>query len=417
MRLITRHDATLVVGLIAGTVVVFQRPLRFVWDAARDVQERYNVDLLPALTIFISVFIFNEARKRQRSKAEAALAAAEAAQARLRSAELERLVAFGQALSNALDLAALQRAWWRHLPAFTGEREFWVLARRNGTWEPFAQDTNPLGNRRPEEFEVMADRALSDDTLSEASLEGLVIADDLCFPLVAGGLAVGVLGVHDGAAVAGNHRKALGIAASLMAISVRNVQLLLETREHGLRDHLTSCVNRGHGLEALDRELRLARRTLQPLSILMFDVDHFKAINDELGHLRGDDLLRAIGAQLTRVVRTTDVKCRYGGDEFLIVLPATPLAGAQRVAESIRRSMQSLAMVAGDRTIPVTLSIGVVTANGDELGITGLIERADAALYQAKREGRDRSSTGARPAAALEDGAEPPSPLVPVEPL
>ena len=179
--------------------------------------------------------------------------------------------------------------------------------------------------------------------------------------MVAGGVVVGVLGVHDGAAIAGNHRKALGVASGLVAISVRNVQLLIETREHGLRDHLTGCVNRAYGLEALDRELRLARRSLQPLSILMFDIDRFKAINDELGHLRGDDLLRAVGAQLTRVVRSTDVRCRYGGDEFLIVLPATPLAGAQHVAESIR-TVDAIARDGGGRTgpIPVTVSIGVV---------------------------------------------------------
>ena len=146
LRLITRNDASLAVGLIAGTVVVFQRPLRLVWEAARDVQERYDVDLLPALTIFIGVFIFHEARKRQRSRAEAASAAGRGGTGRLRSAELERLVAFSQALSNALDLAALERAWWRHLPAFTGEREFWVLARRNDTWETFSRTTT---RRRP----------------------------------------------------------------------------------------------------------------------------------------------------------------------------------------------------------------------------------------------------------------------------
>ena len=412
MRLITRNDTSLVVGLIAGTVVVFQRPLRFVWDAARDVQERYEVDLLPALTIFISVFIFHEARKRQRSRAEAKLAAAEAAQARLRSAELERLVAFGQALSNALDSATLQQAWWRYLPAFTEEREFWVLARRGEAWETFAQNTGALRGRRLEDLEAMADHTLAHEALREASLEGLVIGDVLCYPMVAGGVVVGVLGIHNGAAVAGDQRKALGVATGLIAISVRNVQLLLETREHGLRDHLTGCVNRAYGLEALERELSLARRSLQPLSILMFDIDHFKLINDELGHLRGDDLLRAVGAQLTRVVRSTDVRCRYGGDEFLIVLPNTPLAGAQHVADSIRRSMCSLAMVAGERTVPVTISIGVVTAGGDELGITGLIERADAALYQAKRDGRNRTSTGVMPAAAL-SGGQPISPAAP----
>ena len=145
----------------------------------------------------------------------------------------------------------------------------------------------------------------------------------------------------------------------------------------------------------LDREMQLATRRRQPLSVLMFDIDRFKTINDELGHLRGDDLLRAVGAQLTRVLRSTDVRCRYGGDEFLIILPDTPLLGAQQVAEGLRREIATLAMVAGDRTIPVTASFGVAAASHSDLGVTGLIERADDALYQAKRGGRNQSFAAA----------------------
>ena len=211
------------------------------------------------------------------------------------------------------------------------------------------------------------------------------------------GVTVGVLGIHDGATITSDQRKALGAATGLIAIAVRNVQLFLETREHSLRDSLTNCFNRGHGLETLDGELRRARRSRQPLSILMFDIDHFKTINDELGHLRGDDLLRAVGAQLTRVLRSTDVRCRYGGDEFLIILPDTPLIGAAQVAESVRREMATLAMVAGGKTIAVTVSVGVAAAGPAELGVTSLIERADDALYQAKRAGRDRCSRCRRP--------------------
>jgi diguanylate cyclase (GGDEF)-like protein len=178
---------------------------------------------------------------------------------------------------------------------------------------------------------------------------------------------------------------------------VRNVHLFQETREHSLRDSLTNCFNRGHALETLDAELRRSRRSRQPLSILMFDIDHFKTINDELGHLRGDDLLRAVGAQLTRVLRSSDVRCRYGGDEFLIILPDTPLIGAQQVAESVRREIATLAMVAGGNTIAVTASVGVATAGPAELGVNALIERADDALYQAKRAGRDRVSIAGAP--------------------
>jgi diguanylate cyclase (GGDEF)-like protein len=179
----------------------------------------------------------------------------------------------------------------------------------------------------------------------------------------------------------------------------RNVQLFLETREYSLRDGLTGCFNRGHSLETLDGELRRARRSRLPLSILMFDIDHFKTINDLMGHLRGDDLLRAVGAQLTRILRSTDVRCRYGGDEFLVILPDTPLIGAQQVAESVRREMATLAMVMDGKTVPVTVSIGVAAATPEELGATALVKRADDALYQAKRAGRDRYSVAGAPAA------------------
>jgi len=359
------------------------------------------------LTIFAGVFIFHESRKRQQVKDEARAAAAEAGQARMRSAELERLMTLSQALANALDPATLEQALWRYLPGFAGEREFWMLTRRPDRWESFLQDTTATRTRPLEQLEAMADRALSPETLAAARLAGVVEGDALCFPMVAAGVAVGVLGIHDGATLTGDQRKALGVATGLIAIAVRNVQLFLETREYSLRDGLTGCFNRGHGLETLDGELRRARRSRQPLSILMFDIDHFKTINDQLGHLRGDDLLRAVGAQLTRVLRSTDVRIRYGGDEFLVILPDTPMIGAQQVAESVRREIATLAMVTDGKTVPVTVSIGVATAGPAELGATALVERADSALYEAKRAGRDRYSVAGAPAAAVEE-SEPP---------
>jgi len=387
MRLITRDDTSLVVGLIAGTVVIFQQPLRLIWEVAWDVQERYQVDLLPALTIFVGVFLFHEARKRQQAKAEVLAAAAEAARARTRSQELARLMTFSQALASSLNLTTLQHALWRYLPDFVAEHEFWLLSRRRDQWEVLLQPSTDQGTRSLE-LEAMADRALAPETLVEAGLVGLELDGVLCFPVVAG-TPVGVLGIQQGATITADQRKVLGVVAGLIAIAVRNGQMFLEMQEHSVHDSLTGCFNRGYGLEVLERELDRARRSRRPLSILLFDIDHFKTINDELGHLRGDDLLRGVGAQLTRVLRSTDVKCRYGGDEFLIILPDTPLTGAQQAAESLRRKIATLAIVAGARTMPVTVSVGVATGPA-ELGAAALIELADAALYRAKREGRDR---------------------------
>jgi diguanylate cyclase (GGDEF)-like protein len=398
VRLITRNDTSLAVGLIAAAIVVFQQPLRYVWDIAQDVERRYHVDLVPALTILTGVFVFHEYRKRQLAKAETRAAAAEATQARTRSEELERLMAFGQALANALEPSALQQVLWRYLPTFAHEREFWVLTRKGDRWEAFLQNTTDDVARSVEVLEALAERAMSPEIVSEARIDGILEAETVCFPMLAGGAAVGVLGIHDASSLTRDERKAIGAAAAVLAIAVRNVQLFLETREHGLRDSLTGCFNRGHGLESLDRELRLARRTARPLSVLMFDIDHFKSINDQLGHLRGDDLLRAVGAELTRLLRSTDVRCRYGGDEFLIILPDTHVLGAEQVAESLRREISTLNMTAGGRTLSVTASVGVATAAAGELDLTAVIERADEALYQAKRAGRNRFCVAIPPA-------------------
>lgn len=237
----------------------------------------------------------------------------------------------------------------------------------------------------------MADLAVAKGAASGACVEGTSSAEDVCFPLVAGEAAVGALGVQSGMALSSDHRRELGAAAALIAIALRNVQLFGETRDHSVRDRLTGCFNREHCLETLDGELRRAKRSNRPLSIVMFDIDHFKTINDELGHLRGDEILRAVGAQLTRVLRSTDVSCRYGGDEFLIILPDTHLSGAERVAEPLRREIATLTISGPEeRVLAVTASIGLVETAPAELDVAALIKRTDEALYQAKRAGRNR---------------------------
>jgi CheY-like chemotaxis protein len=118
VRLVTRNDTSLAIGLIVGAIVVFQQPLHFALDFAREVETRYNLDLVPALTIISGVFIFHQYRKRQLSKAEASVASADAARSRARSEELERLMVFSQALANTLDLPTLQQVLSRNLPAF-----------------------------------------------------------------------------------------------------------------------------------------------------------------------------------------------------------------------------------------------------------------------------------------------------------
>jgi hypothetical protein len=180
VRLINRNDTSLAFALMAATVILFRQPLRYLFDLAQEVETRYHVDLIPALVLLIVAFVFHEYQKRAQARGDARAAATEAAQARTRSEELERLMALGQALTNALEPVHLQQALWQHLPAFTNQREFWVLWRRHDRWEPLLHDGT---NTRPlEVLEECASRALSRLTMDEP---GQPSDPDVCFPLLA----------------------------------------------------------------------------------------------------------------------------------------------------------------------------------------------------------------------------------------
>ncbi|MBP8273020.1 MAG: GGDEF domain-containing protein [Acidobacteria bacterium] len=158
-------------------------------------------------------------------------------------------------------------------------------------------------------------------------------------------------------------------------------------------DGLTGVANRRRFDEALDHEWRRAIRAVAPLACIMIDIDHFKAFNDRYGHLQGDACLRQIAHALVSTVRRAgDIVARYGGEEFAVVLPATALAGAQRVAEQLRTTVENLKIphdASGTSTV-VTISLGV-SAVVPQQGVMPhtLVAAADRALYQAKRSGRN----------------------------
>jgi diguanylate cyclase (GGDEF)-like protein len=391
VRLIAWNDTPLAAALVAGTFIVFQRPLRWLLDLAHEVEVRYHVDLLPALTVLTVAFVFQQYHKRHQAKAEALAAAAEAAEVRARSEELQRLMTFGQSLGNALDRATLQQSLWRALPAFVADRECWLLARNGEGWDLLLQDARSAQQQPLDTLEGLAARAVGETDFEKMQRDGVQIDEQLLFPLVAGGAVVGVMGVRSVPTLAVGERRALGAVSATVAIAVRNVQLLHQTREHGIRDSLTGCFNRAHGVETLQTELRRCRRSGRPLSILMFDLDRFKTVNDSRGHLHGDAVLAAVGSRLAQVLRSTDVRVRYGGDEFLIILTDTPLIGAQQVAEGLRREISELRLV-NNEAASVTASLGVAAAVPGEMDPLALIARTDEALYRAKHEGRNRFS-------------------------
>jgi diguanylate cyclase (GGDEF)-like protein/PAS domain S-box-containing protein len=173
--------------------------------------------------------------------------------------------------------------------------------------------------------------------------------------------------------------------------SEREVQALQEKlREQATHDALTGLYNRRYLEESLGRELILAERNGHPVSVIMGDLDNFKAINDRYGHLGGDEILRTFGDLLKRQVRGSDIYCRYGGEEFLLVLPQMSGENAVERAEQLRTAIAAAPVSYGASAIKVTASFGVATFPHD--GRTGdeLIAAADRALYAAKSTGRNR---------------------------
>jgi diguanylate cyclase (GGDEF)-like protein len=159
--------------------------------------------------------------------------------------------------------------------------------------------------------------------------------------------------------------------------------------EMSMTDALTGLLNR-YGLHrALQRELAEARRYARPLSCLLIDIDFFKAVNDTYGHLAGDTALHQAARVITESVRGSDVVCRYGGEEFLVLAPETGLEGAGALAEKIRQTFSARLFGDAGRVFPLTLSVGVAQLDPAESG-NDMIARADEALYHAKQTGRDR---------------------------
>lgn len=166
----------------------------------------------------------------------------------------------------------------------------------------------------------------------------------------------------------------------------------LETqlREQALRDPLTGLYNRRFLMPTLARELARCRRAELPLCVMLIDVDHFKRINDTFGHDGGDAVLRNLGAHLTRTLRAADVVCRFGGEEFVLVLPEMPASSAKDRAETVRRSWEAVTVTHGGHEIRSTLSVGIAALPEHGQTEEELLKSADLALYEAKRMGRNR---------------------------
>jgi diguanylate cyclase (GGDEF)-like protein len=215
----------------------------------------------------------------------------------------------------------------------------------------------------------------------------------LCVPLVSQGETLAVLHLR----VAGPDRisedvQRLGSAlAEQLSLAVGNLRLQETLRSSSERDPLTDLYNRRHLEISLQRELARAQRHGFPVSLIMLDVDHFKDFNDTNGHEAGDEVLRNVAHVLKRHTRIEDVACRYGGEEFLIVLPSCSMDDAYAKAEAIREAIAQQQVFARGAALPrITASLGLASYPEDGDRMERLIGEADAALYRAKATGRNR---------------------------
>jgi diguanylate cyclase (GGDEF)-like protein len=214
-----------------------------------------------------------------------------------------------------------------------------------------------------------------------------------CLPLVADGVAFGLIVIlaRDADSAAPHVRDTLVAAVEQISAGLANLRLRESLRIQSLRDPLTGLYNRRFLHEALSRECHHARRHPdRPVALLLLDLDHFKRVNDTAGHAAGDALLQALSELLGRTFRGGDIACRFGGEEFAVLLTETPLDVALRRAEALRLTVRGLHARHGATVLEgLTVSIGVTAGAAEGLTPEQLLQEADAALYEAKARGRD----------------------------
>jgi two-component system cell cycle response regulator len=183
------------------------------------------------------------------------------------------------------------------------------------------------------------------------------------------------------------------VTLSFAIVDAQAERIAHQLYESSVRDALTRAHNRRYLVDRLGREIAYARRHADALSIVIFDIDHFKRVNDTLGHLAGDEVLREISGLVARLIRQEDVFARYGGEEFVVLARGIDHLGTARFAERLRASVERLEIAAESSVVRVTISLGL--ASLDELGegqrtVEGLLRLADSRLYAAKAGGRNR---------------------------
>ena len=310
--------------------------------------------------------------------------------------ELAALVDLGGALERARRPDDVLAALVRHLRERLGFARVLVVVRTGDTWMAFGHGVEPGTHRAP--LGRIGSAVLTDGTARLVrALDGGLLAAQLpnarnvvVAPLRGDDEPLGVVAAEWGhgprSRIPGLTVDSLVQSVAHTALALRNVRLLDEVERLATRDELTGLPNRRLFEETLTLEVGRHHRNGTPVSLVALDVDHFKRINDALGHPTGDAVLRAVGEALRAGTKPYDLPARYGGDEFLVLLPGCASADAPRVADRLRRA----ASAAVDPALAVTVSAGAATLPDDADDGPTLVRVADDALYSAKRAGRDR---------------------------
>jgi diguanylate cyclase (GGDEF)-like protein len=359
-------------------------------------------------------FAYLDARDRRRVADELALVheqlADTAHRAQQRADEISRLAELTQLLQTCELPEEAYRVIERAAPALVQrDGALFVINNSNTALERRAQWGSFDGLHRS--FEPADCWALRRNRLHDTGrdpsaphcihLDGLDAAHSTCVPLIAQGDAIGVLsliGPPSGADSDGEddreYEDRLRIITAMseqIGLSLANLRLRETLKNQSIRDPLTGLFNRRFLEESLDRECRRSVRAGRPLSVLMLDIDYFKRFNDTFGHDAGDAVLREVGSVTRSVFRGEDVACRYGGEEFALVLAGTTAEGALQRANTLRDRVRAISLTYRHQTLgPLSISVGVATLPLHGVDGLSLLHAADLALYRAKRDGRDR---------------------------
>lgn len=236
---------------------------------------------------------------------------------------------------------------------------------------------------------------LADEVSIDAAAASFPVRSVLLVPLAVRGVSVGALVLAAGRPIEGDRERLVEFARPLLSVALANAVTHERIQRLATLDPLTGLYNRRFGLARLHEEFARSVRSSQPFGVAMFDIDHFKSVNDTYGHAVGDRVLIAVAGAARRVLREGDVLVRYGGEEFLAILVGASSGDAELIGERIRRAVGETVVEDGPQAVRVTVSVGLASSSDREIADeSALVKIADTAMYAAKQGGRNRITVG-----------------------